>query len=83
VSRRIHMCINVRAQIEKPLRLLEREWKGAITDDYGETLTRGYEIRAFWMDQLAQGREVVPFGEECEGFDYKKGCPGHEDGGQL
>lgn len=79
MSRTIHMCVNVRAQIEKPLRQLQREWAGAIHDAQGNEPTTGRDIRAFWMDQLAQGREVIPFGSACEGFDYKKGCPGHEN----
>jgi hypothetical protein len=30
------------------------------------------------MDELVRGHDVIPMGEPCEGFDYKKGCPGHE-----
>jgi hypothetical protein len=24
------------------------------------------------------GRRVLPMSDECEGFDYQTGCPGHE-----
>ena len=49
---------------------------GAITVD-GKALTTVREIRKFLADQLAKGRELLPCGD-CEGFDYKTGCPGHE-----
>lgn len=46
------------------------------TTDDGKTLTTIDEVRAFLESELAQGHELLPFGE-CEGFDYKTGCPGH------
>jgi hypothetical protein len=33
------------------------------------------------MDELAAGHEVIPIGE-CNNFDYKKGCLGHEQNDQ-
>lgn len=36
------------------------------------------EARELLLEQLAQGREVLPIGPACEGFDYSGGgCPGH------
>jgi hypothetical protein len=35
------------------------------------------------MDELVRGHEVIPCGEPCKGFDYKKGCPGHESTDRL
>jgi hypothetical protein len=32
----------------------------------------------FW-DLIKAGKLVVPIGKPCEGFDYKNGCPGHEE----
>ncbi len=74
-----HVCISVRGVLRKTNREIERDWKGAITDD-GRVLTKGQEIREAFMDELAQGHEVIPFGEPCEGFSYKTGCPGHKNG---
>lgn len=71
-----HMRISVRGSLRRSIRELEQAWSGAITDDAGKVLTTGLEIQSFFMDQLAQGREYLPMGE-CEGFDYKTGCPGH------
>ncbi len=31
----------------------------------------------FW-DLFREGKRLLPMGEPCEGFDYVKGCPGHE-----
>ncbi len=39
------------------------------------------ETKQHLYDCLAEGKEKLSFGEPCEGFDYKKGCPGHPHGG--
>lgn len=37
------------------------------------------EAVAYLCSQLAMGREFIPIGEPCEGFDYSGGgCTGHE-----
>jgi hypothetical protein len=35
------------------------------------------ELRNAFMDELAKGHEVIPMGD-CDNFDYKTGCLGHE-----
>lgn len=82
---RRHLCISVRGNLCKTDRQLVQDWHDCIKTDDGKTLQTASDIRDFWMNQLAQGREVVPAGSACEGFDYKKGCPGHEmpDEGSL
>lgn len=35
------------------------------------------ESRAFLLTKFAQGHDFLPMGD-CEGFDPKTGCPGHE-----
>lgn len=36
------------------------------------------EAKAMLLDELSKGHEVIPVGNECEGFDYSgQGCPGH------
>ena len=78
---RYHLCISVRGNLRKTDAQLKRDWKGCITDDAGNLLTTGLEIRNFWEDQLVQGREVIPAGDskECDNFDFKKGCQGHSE----
>jgi len=56
-----------------------RQWQQAtkwITRDDGTTYTAN-ELKAAFLDELAEGHEVLPIGSPCEGFDYKSGCPGH------
>ena len=65
---KIHCCQSVRGMLLKT----DTELKNYFPDFTPS------EIRDFFMDELAKGREVIPFGEPCEGFDYKKGCQGHE-----
>jgi hypothetical protein len=71
----VHMCINVRGAIRNFRR---REWKNCCTDsETGRTLTPD-EVYEGFLDELAKGHAVIPFGKACEGFDYSGGgCPGH------
>ena len=37
------------------------------------------EAKDHLLEALAQGKEVLPFGPPCEGFDFAGGgCPGHD-----
>ena len=77
-----HFCISVRGNLRYSLHQLEEMWKDSITTDDGRVLKTGHEIREWWFDQLALGREVIPAcdSKDCPNFDYRKhGCPGHED----
>lgn len=44
----------------------------------GRAIRTGDDVREFLLDCLSEGKEVIPMGTPCEGFDFKKGCPGHE-----
>jgi hypothetical protein len=70
-----HMSVSVTGALKKPDSHL-RPWIGAITVD-GKPLKTVQEIRKFFEDQLAEGHEVIPCGD-CDNFDYKNGCMGHE-----
>jgi hypothetical protein len=55
------------------------DWKQAckyMTRNDGTKMTPE-ELRAAFVAELAQGHEVVPIGEACDNFDWKKGCQGH------
>lgn len=73
---RRHLRISLRGALSRTNPQLKREWEGAITTDDGRVVQTGAEIRTFFLDQLSLGREYLPMGE-CDGFDYKTGCPGH------
>lgn len=72
-----HMCIDLRGVLRN---FTAREWRGCVTRDDGSTLTPD-EVREYFMDELAKGRRVIPFGKPCEGFSYETGCPSHEGPG--
>jgi hypothetical protein len=69
-----HCCLSVRGALRWPGSKL----RGMLRNEQGHALSAD-EVREWLMDQLAAGREVVPFGAACDGFDYKTGCPGHSD----
>lgn len=66
-----HMSFSVRGA----LLLSKREMEGVFRHDDGRLMTPD-EARTELMDHLAAGHEKLPIGE-CEGFDFKTGCPGH------
>ncbi len=72
MGRTVHMCLSVRGALRWPKKRL----RGLFVDENGRK-TSADESRECLMDHLAQGHEVLPMGE-CEGFDWQKGCPGHE-----
>ena len=79
MSRIQHMHISVRGVLLKTDEEIARDWRGMVMRDDGTLVTSAYEIRQSFMDELAKGHEVLPFGKPCEGFDYAGGgCPGHE-----
>jgi len=70
MTRNFHVSMSVRGALKN------KSFEG-FTDANGNEVTKN-QAQDFLMDQLSMGREKVPFGEPCEGYDYIKGCPGHE-----
>lgn len=72
-SRKIHLCISIQGILDwhkrKKIKCLVHESGKAMTDA---------EARAFLAECLAEGKRVLPMSDECEGFSYQTGCPGHE-----
>jgi hypothetical protein len=70
----LHCCIDIRGMLKwsKP------KLRGAFRDASGRPLTAD-EVREHLFDCLAEGKKVLPLGEECEGFSYQTGCPGHRE----
>jgi hypothetical protein len=57
----------------------KKDWKSAtrwMQKDDGSKFSPD-ELKDFFLEQLAQGREVLPIGV-CDNFDFKKGCQGHD-----
>ena len=78
IGRTIHCSVDVRGLLRQNKRELAR-WRGAFVMGNGSTSAANTvdEIREVLFDQLAMGREVLPIGKPCPGWDYKTGCPGH------
>jgi hypothetical protein len=71
----IHMCLSVRGALNWNARELRSATTWCLKDD-GSRYTSA-ELRNALMDELAQGHEVLPMSPDCDGFDFKTGCPGH------
>jgi hypothetical protein len=72
--RTFHVHLSIRGYLRGATK---RELGQLFEDGNGRQLSAD-EAREHLMDLLAQGKEVIPLGETCEGFDFSgNGCPGH------
>jgi hypothetical protein len=69
----IHMCLSVRGAL---MNWNARQLGTIFRDENGKRVP-WREAKVELMDHLVAGREVLPIGE-CDNFDWKKGCLGHE-----
>lgn len=76
MSKTIHLCVSVRGLLNHSKSEMKRDLKW-ITDGDGKKFPSVDALKHALMDELAKGHEVLPTCP-CEGFDYKTGCPGHE-----
>lgn len=67
-----HMCVDIRGV----LGWKDRDLKGMFRHDDGRSMSAA-EIRDALYDELAKGHRVLPMSQDCEGFDFQTGCPGH------
>ena len=72
MSETVHMCMNIDSLLSRGVKSLH----GLIFDSQGRKMS-GREVRAWLLSERDKGRQVLPFGDPCEGFDYIAGCPGH------
>lgn len=55
----------------------QKDLKGLIIDDDGRKMSHA-EAKAYLLQCIAEGKRVLPMSsEECPGWNYIKGCPGH------
>ena len=71
----IHMCLSVRGALSWSKAEMKRMAPSMIVN--GKQLKTADEVREALLDELAKGHEVLPLCD-CDNFDYKKGCLGHE-----
>lgn len=69
-----HMRLDIRGAL---LNWENRMFENMFRHDDGKIMN-GREAKLKLMDELAQGRNYIPYGN-CSEFDpVEKGCPGHE-----
>ena len=74
-NRTIHCCLDVRGALKN---MTKRQLTGMFRRVDGTKCTAD-EAKDHLLEALAQGKEVLPFGPPCEGFDYAgNGCQGHD-----
>lgn len=74
-GRTFHIHLSVRGALRD---FSKRELKDLFRFENGRYCTAA-EAKEFLADCLAQGKEVLPMGTPCEGFDFSGGgCPGHD-----
>lgn len=74
-GRTFHIHLSVRGALRD---FSKRQLKGMFRFEGGRECTAA-EAKDHLLDALAQGKEVLPFGPPCEGFDFAgNGCPGHD-----
>ena len=72
-TKRVHMCASVRGLLRRPL----WELNGMFVHSETRQPMNALAAHDFLCDELAKGHEVIPLADDCEGFDFKTGCPGH------
>jgi len=75
MSRITHMCLSVRGALNWSKAEMKRMASSIEVDD--KPLQTANEVRNFLLDELSKGHEVLPFGD-CDNFDWKTGCRGHD-----
>jgi hypothetical protein len=70
-AKTIHLSLDIEGFLNRASR--EPELAEKLFKDYS-----GEQAIKILEECLAIGRKVLPFSAECEGFDYRTGCPGHE-----
>jgi hypothetical protein len=78
MKKTIHMCVSVRGMLNWTAAETKRNLC-SITKSDGSRYASVGEFKNELLDEISRGHEVIPIGEACEGFDYKTGCPGHEE----
>ena len=73
MAKNFHMCMSVRGALLRS----DKELIGVFRHDDGRNMTPR-EARLSLMDELAKGNEVIPLSKNCDNFDNKTGCRGHD-----
>ena len=69
-----HLCVDVRGAL---MNWKARDFEGVFQTDDGKPMS-AIEAKAALLDELSKGHERIPCGN-CDNFDWKTGCMGHEE----
>lgn len=72
-TRTIHMRLDIKGALKN---WSTKDFRGLLVDDSGTALPPD-KAKEFLFDELAKGNLYMPIGE-CDNFDPKQGCLGHE-----
>lgn len=72
------MALSIRGALKWSKREL-RDLAKSIVVNGKRRCSTAEDARQFLLDRLSEGKELLPMGK-CDGFDYRTGCPGHEEG---
>lgn len=73
VGKIYHVSLDIRDAIKRTDKWLKGMFR---SNETGELLTPD-QARDYLMDQLSEGKDVLPCSKDCDNFDYKTGCLGH------
>lgn len=73
MAKRIHVFLDVKGALTN---WDDKLLASCVAHDDGSPMT-AREAKAFLLEELAQGHELIPMAE-CDNFDWKKGCLGHQ-----
>lgn len=74
--KKFHSSYNILGML-KSMERKKSTTKSIFQNEKGQFISVG-EARNFLYENLSKGRRVMPMGE-CDNFDYRKGCLGHEE----
>ena len=74
MAKKFHFCLSVKGALKN---WKAKDFRKMFRHEDGRLMTP-YEARCALIDELAKGHEYIPM-SECDNFDFKQGCLGHDD----
>lgn len=76
MSRTFHLCLGISGALRMSKKEFRRVFDGSVTRNDGSRMHLE-DFRQYLLDEQAKGHKVVPMCD-CDNFDHKTGCKGHE-----
>ena len=78
MGKKYHLCQSVRGALNHSTRDFKRIYTNCCKREGESRYMTPDEVREYFYDCLSEGKEVIPLCD-CDNFDFKKGCQGHEE----